>query len=256
MFVQLGFVLPVWNSAESVKIAHFQLENASEIFFVLLLLFEVAAIFWKPWATLLGVVGLVCFGLAIVAEHYASVYGARQNELHDADIGRDFEKRIKYARESASAEQRAEVEKLNHDAELANIAIQNLQNQSRVRVITSKQREYLIEKLKPLAPHRIKVISIRGDSEAVHYAQLLANAIDGAGWKIEELRSADIQPTDVDGVELWLPRLKVISKANFVLCESLQKSGTGCNERVTSNVEEDVSFLVVGHKPRLTKISH
>ncbi len=81
-------ILPDWNSLDSVRRAHSELEAAALVFFALLVLFDVLAHLSKdkPGEMLLEKIALVFFGLAVFAEIAAFPYGQRNDTLSEQII--------------------------------------------------------------------------------------------------------------------------------------------------------------------------
>jgi hypothetical protein len=75
--------VPDWNSLDSVRRVHSDLEAAALVFFALLVLFDVLAHLSKdkPGEMLLEKIALVFFGLAVLAEIAAYPYGHRNDTL-------------------------------------------------------------------------------------------------------------------------------------------------------------------------------
>jgi hypothetical protein len=75
--------LPDWNSLDSVRRAHSDLEIAALLFFALLVIFDVLAHLSeeKPRERLLEKIGLFWFAVAILAEIVAYPYGQRNDKL-------------------------------------------------------------------------------------------------------------------------------------------------------------------------------
>ncbi|PYY10967.1 MAG: hypothetical protein DMG61_20370 [Acidobacteria bacterium] len=82
-------MIPNWNSLESVRHAHSDLEAAALVFFALLVFFDVLAHFSedKNRERLLEKVGLCFFAIAVFAEIAAYPYGQRNDTLSEQIIG-------------------------------------------------------------------------------------------------------------------------------------------------------------------------
>ncbi len=81
--------LPDWNSLDSVRSAHSNLEGAALVFFALLVVFDVLAHFaeeHKERARLLEKIGLCCFAIAVLCEIVGYRYGQRNDALSDLKI--------------------------------------------------------------------------------------------------------------------------------------------------------------------------
>jgi len=81
--------IPDWNSLESVRRAHSDLEGAALVFFALLVLFDVLSHFSddKRRERLFEKIGLCFFGIAVLAEILAYPYGQRNDSLSEQLIG-------------------------------------------------------------------------------------------------------------------------------------------------------------------------
>ncbi len=82
-------LLPDWNSLDSVRAAHSDLELAALVFFALLVVFDVLAHFAeeaKERARLLEKIGLCCFAVAVLCEIVGYRYGQRNDALSDQKI--------------------------------------------------------------------------------------------------------------------------------------------------------------------------
>jgi uncharacterized membrane protein len=75
--------IPGWNSLDSVRRVHSDLELIAVVFFALLVLFEVLAFLEKEHTkkTLLEKIGLWFFAVAVLAELIAYPYGQRNDTL-------------------------------------------------------------------------------------------------------------------------------------------------------------------------------
>lgn len=84
-----AMLFPDWNSLDSVRRAHSELEAAALIFFALLVVFDVLAHISedKRNEKLLEKIGLCFFGLAVLAEIAAYPYGQRNDALSAQVIG-------------------------------------------------------------------------------------------------------------------------------------------------------------------------
>ena len=95
--------IPDWNSLDSVRRAHSNLELAALVFFALLVLFDVLAHFseGKKREKLLERIGLCFFAIAVVAELAAYKYGQRNDTLSEQLIG-SLDTRARQASSDAS----------------------------------------------------------------------------------------------------------------------------------------------------------
>jgi hypothetical protein len=97
-------IFPDWNSLESVRSAHSDLEGAALVFFALLVVFDVLAHFAeenKIRGRLFEKIGLCCFAVAVLAEIVAYPYGQRNDAL-SAQIIRSLDTTAQEAASNAS----------------------------------------------------------------------------------------------------------------------------------------------------------
>src|SRR5437763_16645197 len=86
----LAIFLPDWNSLDSVRRAHSDLEAVALAFFALLVVFDVLAHLSskdKKKETILEKIALCCFAVAVLAEIAAYPYGQRNDALTEQIIG-------------------------------------------------------------------------------------------------------------------------------------------------------------------------
>jgi len=96
--------LPDWNSLDSVRRAHSDLEAVALVFFALLVVFDLLAHLSsenKTKETLLEKIALICFAVAVLAEIAAYPYGQRNDTLSEKVIG-SLDAKAKRALENAS----------------------------------------------------------------------------------------------------------------------------------------------------------
>jgi hypothetical protein len=96
-------LIPDWNSIDSVRHVHSELEAVALVFFALLVLFDVLAHFSKDETrkTVLEKIGLGFFAVAVFAEIIAYPYGQRNDALSGQVIG-SLDGKSKQAFENAS----------------------------------------------------------------------------------------------------------------------------------------------------------
>jgi len=82
-------LIPEWNSLDSVRRAHSDLEAAALVFFALLVFFDILSHLStdNKKKTLLEKIGLCCFAIAVLAEVVAYPYGQRNDTLSAQVIG-------------------------------------------------------------------------------------------------------------------------------------------------------------------------
>jgi hypothetical protein len=112
-------LIPDWNSLDSVRRAHSDLEAAALVFFALLVLFDILAHLstGDKRKTLLEKVGLGCFAIAVLAEVVAYPYGQRNDTLSGQIIGSlDAETREALIKSGTALAQSKEAEAKSGDA--------------------------------------------------------------------------------------------------------------------------------------------
>lgn len=87
--MDFAVLMPDWNSLDSVRRAHSDLEAAALVFFALLVLFDVLAHLSKNEERKIGFekIGLGFFAVAVLAEIIAYPYGQRNDALSEQIIG-------------------------------------------------------------------------------------------------------------------------------------------------------------------------
>jgi hypothetical protein len=112
-------LIPDWNSLDSVRRAHSDLEAAALVFFALLVLFDILAHLSteNKKKTLLEKIGLYCFAVAVLAEVVAYPYGQRNDTLSGKAIGSlDAETREALIKSGTALAQSKEAETKSGDA--------------------------------------------------------------------------------------------------------------------------------------------
>lgn len=112
-------LIPDWNSLDSVRRAHSDLEAAALVFFALLVLFDILAHLSTDdkKKTLLEKIGLYCFAIAVLAEVVAYPYGQRNDTLSGQVIGSlDAETREALIKSGTALAQSKEAETKSGDA--------------------------------------------------------------------------------------------------------------------------------------------
>lgn len=112
-------LIPDWNSLDSVRRVHSDLEAAALVFFALLVLFDILAHLSinNKKKTLLEKIGLCCFAIAVLAEVVAYPYGQRNDTLSGQAIGSlDAETREALTKSRTALAQSKEAETKSGDA--------------------------------------------------------------------------------------------------------------------------------------------
>jgi hypothetical protein len=112
-------LIPDWNSLDSVRRAHSDLEVTALVFFALLVLFDILAHLSTDHEkkTLLEKIGLYCFAIAVLAEVVAYPYGQRNDTLSGQIIGSlDVKTREALSKSGTALAQSEEAETKSGDA--------------------------------------------------------------------------------------------------------------------------------------------
>ena len=193
-----------WDSLQTVEAVHGGLGLAS-----LLLLVIVAALAgfaawqlrsreWPEWldigeyqlrSRIVEIAAAIALGLLLVSEVAALAYGKRQQTLlaaaeqasaerinsliAAANKQRPVENSNRYLKENSDLRQRL------NDAESKVASLEREHVQKR---LTSEEKRYLIEALRPFAGQKVSIASIRGDDEGGAFAQDFVSVFDAAGW--------------------------------------------------------------------------
>ena len=103
MMMPFSTLIPGWNSLESVRRVHSELEAAALVFFALLVLVDVLAHFAdERQERLFDKIGLCFFGIAVLAEIAAYPYGQRNDVLAEQVIG-SLDTKVRQATSNASS---------------------------------------------------------------------------------------------------------------------------------------------------------
>ncbi len=63
--------------------------------------------------------------------------------------------------------------------------LRQLEDEQRGRILTPKQKEYLIETISNLPKTRVYLMGIQGDREAIRFANTLKDVLVVAGWEVD-----------------------------------------------------------------------
>jgi hypothetical protein len=131
-------LIPDWNSLDSVRRAHSDLEAAALVFFALLVLFDILAHLSTDdkKKTILEKIALSCFAIAVLAEVVAYPYGQRNDTLSGQVIGHlDAETREALIKSGTALAQSKEAETKSGDAidkaEKAQESLGNAENEAK-----------------------------------------------------------------------------------------------------------------------------
>lgn len=164
--------LPGWGSPASVVQIHAALEGAALLFFAALVVFDILAHLNKGREVILERIGLICFGIAVLAEIVAFPY-SRRNDALSAQATHDADKRIAELNKEAQDAQketeqlRKDAEGLKKQAEDERSARTKLEGEIQPRTLSKTQIADLRRLLHPLAGTNVDLMSYPGDAEAV-----------------------------------------------------------------------------------------
>lgn len=122
--MHFAMLIPNWNSLDSVRHAHSELEGAALVFFALLVFFEALAHVSedKKRERLLEKVGLWFFAVAVFCEMAAYPYGQRNDTLSEQIIGSlDIKARDAFTNASSALTKSGEAETKADDAETKSV---------------------------------------------------------------------------------------------------------------------------------------
>jgi hypothetical protein len=169
-------LIPDWDSLDSVRHAHSDLEAAALAFFALLVLFDILAHLSTDGKkkTLLEKIGLCCFAIAVLAEVVAYPYGQRNDTLSAQVIGSldaksgEAEAKAQSALEAAGkAKDKADAasNKLEAIQKRLNSALEQVSDlEHRLRIqgprwrLLEENRATFIKALKPFDGQRVTVV--------------------------------------------------------------------------------------------------
>src|SRR5712692_2222543 len=185
---------PGWDSPEFVRSAHETLEGLAILFFAALVVFDVIAHFETPRHRLYERIGLVCFGIAVLAEVIAYPYGKRNDEFSDRQISRlnkeagdarlkaaNAEKSAGEANERASKNEK-ETERLRNANLLLQADVLRLRKASEPRRLTGDQRRTIVGLLLADQGHTVVVVSRLLDGEGRDFGADFLSAFNESHW--------------------------------------------------------------------------
>jgi hypothetical protein len=168
-----AIILPDWNSLESVRRAHSDLEAAALVFFALLVVSEALAHLSddKKTERRFDRIGIVFFAIAVLAEIAAYPYGQRNDALSAETIGSLSGKAGKALMESENAQRKA-----NEASAVAGDALtkagkaedalgrvedeaNKLKNRFSDRTVTDDQAESIAANVRPYAGQEFTVVT-------------------------------------------------------------------------------------------------
>jgi hypothetical protein len=213
--------LPDWNSLDSVRGAHSNLELAALIFFALLVIFEVLSHISEDKAKerLFEKIGLCCFAVAVLAEIVAYRYGQRNDFLSGQVINSLDQKSKEADLRLTGIENKAE----NIDTRLNSASSQLIEIEAGAawRHLTSKQKMDISKRLRDSRPSsEVTMWFFQGDAEAWNFAVDI----------VEMLREAKISTFPPREFGPLIPTGKT-----FSINDSLQGSATGI--KITSTTD-------------------
>jgi hypothetical protein len=199
-------LLPDWNSLDSVRSAHSNLELAALVFFALLVVFDVLAHFaeeHKDRARLFEKIGLCFFAVAVLCEIAGYRYGQRNDALSDQKIrsldavAHDADSTAKGAKTTADGaktkadavgveadQAQGKIAAVNSRADLLNAQIAATQYAFSMRNLPSlASRDQVIEQLKQFRGKTVFVRSYRymGDVDGFRVCKMVIDLAHSAG---------------------------------------------------------------------------
>lgn len=178
--------LPGWDSPSAVVAIHAALEGAALLFFAALVVFDMLAHLNKKRELILERIGLVCFGVAVLAEIAAYPYSRRNDDL-SAEAMRNADKRIAdLNKEAANARKeteqvRKEGEGLKKQAEDERLARVRIEASVVWRRLTEEQKREIGSALgRTFANQGVSLWYRAGDTEGSWFAADIADALTDA----------------------------------------------------------------------------
>lgn len=205
--IHLAVSLPNWNSLESVRRAHTDLEGTALVFFALLVIAETLAHLTesKRREVLFDKIGITFFAIAVMSEIVAFPYGQRNDTLAERVIG-SLDVKARNAYETAArakstadgAQEKADAvgkeaetiqQSLNTASGQLGLIEQKVSQQGPRWKLLEAKKDYFIKALKPFAGQKILVMYC-GRWGAVQTEQMrlgqdtqsYLSTNDGAGW--------------------------------------------------------------------------
>jgi hypothetical protein len=221
--------MPGWDSLQTVATVHGGFQLAGLILLVMVAALAALAAYqlrsgqWSEWLDLGDYqlrsrfleIGLAAvFALLVVSHVAAYSYGLRYDSLVTAaeQSNADRISRLvadsKKKHPSADAPSRylkenSELRQKLIEAENKLAALERTQTQKH---LSSEQKRFLIEALRPFAGQKVSIASIRGDDEGLQLAQEFVSVFDAAGWDHHGEAGVTTQewPRDPVGIEVVL----------------------------------------------------
>jgi hypothetical protein len=199
--------LPNWNSLDSVRRVHSDLEFAAIVFFAMLVLFDVLAHLAvdKKRETLLERIGLWFFAIAVIAELVAYPYGQRNDTL-SADIIGSLDKKASDAATKAgnAVTDAAQAESLaqgaSEEAGWARSLAEKAEGAVADRSLTDKQVKDVSGKLSGFGGQPYTVVAYWQSKESVGLANRIHSALENAKWAYSDEGSKAMMLGGVIGV--------------------------------------------------------
>ena len=220
----LAIYLPDWNSIDSVRRVHSNLEAAALAFFALLVFFDVLAHFSsenKKRGNLLEKIALCCFAVAVLAEMAAYPYGQRNDTLTEQVIGSLDGKAIEAFTNASNALTKAGEADTKADAanrtsdqakDKAEFALRQADDATthlakvtdaiRPQSLTLEEAKKLTDEFRPFARSRIPVKIITTEGPEMRLALMISYALKEAGF---DQPSFEFRPAMYPGIEMGAP---------------------------------------------------
>jgi len=220
--------MPGWDSLQTVVAVHggFQLAGLALALLVAALAgfaaWQLRSRQWPEWLDIgeyqlrsrfFEIAWAAALALLLISQVVAYGYGVRQQALMaeaeqasaehikrlaaEAKTHRPIEASSRYLKENSDLRQRL------NDAETRLASLERVQMQKR---LSSEQRRYLIEALRPFAGQKVSIASIRGDDDGEALARDFVSVFEAAGWDHHGQAGVTTQEWDRDpvGIEVAL----------------------------------------------------
>jgi len=170
--------IPGWNSLDSVRRIHSDLEAVALVFFALLVLLDILAHLSTndKKKTILEKIGLCCFAIAVLAEVAAYPYGQRNDTLSGQVIV-SLDSETKEAKKQAEAAESHLAEALK-EATKAQVELNRLKSPRSLTNVAA-----LVSALGSFKGTEFGFWGVFGDQESANLADEISVALQRAGWK-------------------------------------------------------------------------
>lgn len=272
--------MPGWDSLQTVTAVHGAFQLVGLILLVIggalagLVACQLRSGVWPEWldvgayqlrSRFFAIGCAVALTLLVLAEVVAYGYGLRQVSLMAAaeQAGADRIKRLTAERKPRpAAESPSRYLKENSELQRKLTEAQNrlaeLERTQTQKHLSSEQKRFLIEALRPFAGQKVSIASIRGDDEGLLLAQEFVSVFEAAGWDHHGEAGVSTQdwPRDPVGIEVVMnekdARSEQIPPGVAGLINVVRQLGLVYDNTVymDNDVPEGQALLKVGKKLR------